>query len=85
MLDDLRQQLKEQEIKYEIKLKDHNLKAMKLEEKLETKDGELIQLKADLGATNILQKQLKEKEDKIEKLNAELHEARKDTLTNPHE
>lgn len=58
---------------------------IKLEEKSELKDSELIQLKADLGATNILQKQLKEKEDKIEKLNAELHEARKDTLTNPHE
>ena len=39
---------------------------------MEMKDGELMQFKVELGATNILQKQLREKEDEIKKLNAEL-------------
>ena len=49
------------------------------------KDAELIQLRVELGATNILSKQLKEKEDEIKKLNTELHEAKKGSPINPHQ
>lgn len=43
-----------------------------------------MHLKVDLGATNILQRQLKEKEDENCKLKQELHEVKKGSPINPH-
>ena len=48
------------------------------------KNSELMQLKIDLGATNILQKQLKEKEDENCKLKHELIQVKKGSPINPH-
>jgi len=56
----------------------------KLAEKIELKENEVSKLKVDLGSTNILLKQLKEKEEEIKKLNTELHEAKKGSPVNLH-
>ena len=76
--------LRDQNKKLEEKVDLKDAKITKLEEKIEAKDAELIQLRVQLGATNILQNQLKDKEDEIKKLNTELHEAKKGSPINPH-
>jgi len=55
-----------------------------LKNKYDELQQEFASIKSELGATNILQKQLKEKDEEIKKLNAELHEVKKGSPINPH-
>jgi len=58
-------ELKEQNANFKLFL-------LRLQEKLETKDRESTNLQSQIGGLNVVRSLLKEKEDEIKKLNADL-------------